>query len=283
MLFSDIKPYVRYARHLKLTNKTKYSVATPYDARLFYTKNGNGIIEIGNQKFEMKKGTLLLINPAVRYHLKTPTDSVTYIAFNFDYTQSSSHIQTPIIPAWGKNYNPKFLTEHVEFSDTTELNDFVYLTNIFSIAKIAENIINEHTKRLINYQLKSNCLFTEILIEILRHLQLPASSNNTSINAVLNYIHDNYYLPLTNHDIAQKFSFHPNYLSNLIKKHTGLPLHKYLLLVRLTHASQLLESGNSSISEVAQKCGFSDVYHFSRYFKEVMNVTPSDFSKTSAK
>lgn len=283
MLFSDIKPYVRFARYLKLTNKTKFSAATPYDARLFYTKHGNGIIEVGNKKLEMKKGNLLLINPTVRYRLKTPADSVTYIAFNFDYTQSASHIQTPVIPAWGKNYNPKFLTEHVEFSDTPELNSFVYIPNIFTIDKTAENIINEHTKRLINYELKSSCLFSEILIEIIRHLQLPAGSDNTNINAVLDYIHNNFHMPLTNRDIAQKFSFHPNYLSQLVKTHTGLPMHKYLLQVRLTHASQLLESGNSSISKVAQKCGFSDVYHFSRYFKEVMKVTPSEFSKTSAK
>ena len=283
MLFSEIKPYVRFARYLKLTNKTTYPVTTPYDARLFYTKDGNGIIEIGNHKYEMKKGTLLLINSTVSYHLKTPTDFVTYIAFNFDYTQSASHIQTPIIPAWKKNYNPKLLTEYVEFFDTPELNSFVYIPNIFSINKTAENIINEHIKRLINYELKSSYLFSEILIEILRHLQFPVKSDNANINAVLDYIHNNYHMPLTNRDIAQKFSFHPNYLSQLIKIHTGLPTHKYILQVRLIHASQLLETENPSISKVAQKCGFSDVYYFSRYFKKVMKVSPSEFSKTSTK
>lgn len=279
MLFSDIKPFVRFARFLKLTNKTKFSPATPYDARLFYTKEGAGVIEVMGQKFEMKKGSALLINSAVPYHTKTPKTSVTYLAFNFDYMQSANENALPVVPAWGDSFDEKKLTEHIEFSDKKQFNDFVYVPAINSIEYIAEEIIKEYAKKLINYELKSAYLLSEILVEIARHSEIPATQDTTATKMVLDYIEKNYASQITNLTLATKFGFHPNYLSSLIKASTGLPMHQYLLQIRLAHAIELLEINSFSITEIAEQCGFCDVYHFSRYFKSVMKITPSQFAK----
>ena len=279
MLFNDIKPFVRFARYFSLTNETKCMPATPYDARLFYTKEGYGIINVSGQKFEMRKGSVLLINSAVPYHTKTPKEAVTYLAFNFDYTQSDRNKTIPIIPAWGDTFDKSKLIEHVEFSDKQQLNKFVYIQNIESIESIAEEIIKEHTKKLIDYELKSSYLLSEILVEIIRHSKIPATQDTTATKMVLDYIEKNYAEPITNLTLAEKFGFHPNYLSGLVKASTGLPMHKYLLQIRLLHAIELLETNALSISKVAQMCGFCDVYHFSRYFKSIMKISPSKFSK----
>lgn len=279
MLFADVKPFVRFARYLKLTNKTKYAPAIPYDARLFYTKDGSGAIEVMGQKFEMKKGSALVVNSAVPYHTKTPKSSVTYLALNFDFTQSHKDISFPIPPEWSDSFDEKKVTEHIEFTDKPQLNNFIYIPNIDSIEGKVEEIIKEHIKKLIDYELKSSFLFSEILVEIMRHSEIPATQNTTATKTVLDYIEKNYATQITNLTLAEKFGFHPNYLSSLIKASTGLPMHQYLLQIRLTHAIGLLESGALSVSEIAERCGFCDVYHFSRYFKSVMKISPSKFSK----
>ena len=48
-------------------------------------------------------------------------------------------------------------------------------------------------------------------------------------------------------------------------------------------AKQLLETGNLSVTQVAEKCGFSGVYHFCRSFKNITGLTPTQFAKQSQK
>lgn len=47
------------------------------------------------------------------------------------------------------------------------------------------------------------------------------------------------------------------------------------------NATEMLETGVFSIGEIAEKCGFYDIYHFSKYFKSIMKVTPSNFMKNN--
>ncbi len=50
---------------------------------------------------------------------------------------------------------------------------------------------------------------------------------------------------------------------------------RYITAKRIDYAKSLLASAQLSVSEVAQMCGFSDVYYFSRAFKRETGGTPS--------
>ena len=54
----------------------------------------------------------------------------------------------------------------------------------------------------------------------------------------------------------------------------------YLNSIRLEQAKQLLLTTHLSLSEIAVRTGFSDVYYFSRVFKKALNVSPACFRKT---
>ena len=126
---------------------------------------------------------------------------------------------------------------------------------------------------------KSGCLISEILVEAIRKSEMPEVQGTGEMKEIIDYIQKNYSSDITNGFLASKFGFHPNYLSKLVKKGTGLPLHKYILQVRVLNAVKLLETGVYKISEIAEKCGFYDIYHFSKYFRLVMGITPSAFLK----
>lgn len=53
-----------------------------------------------------------------------------------------------------------------------------------------------------------------------------------------------------------------------------------LLFIRLTEAKMLLSSTNMKVAEVAETCGFSNVYYFSRAFKKHIGMPPSEFART---
>ena len=117
----------------------------------------------------------------------------------------------------------------------------------------------------------------EILILAVRIHTEGGSSVQSRIEAILEHIHTHYHEPLTNTELARQFSYHPNYISQLVKQRTGKSLHRYLLEYRIQRAIKLLQSGEYNITETADAVGFSDVKHFSKCFRKITGNPPSTF------
>ena len=54
---------------------------------------------------------------------------------------------------------------------------------------------------------------------------------------------------------------------------------RYITLQKVAYAKQLLKMPHLSIMEVSERCGFSDVYYFSKVFKKETGDTPTDFRR----
>ena len=68
-----------------------------------------------------------------------------------------------------------------------------------------------------------------------------------------------------------------SYLSLLFKKHLGKTFVKYLTELRLEKAKELLKYSGDRIIEIAEKCGYSDVYYFSHNFKKHLGMSPKKY------
>ena len=277
MEFIDIAPYVRYARTLHIDGNFSQSSVIPYDARLFYTCAGQGTIEVNKKSYFMTKGTMLVINSGVGYRIKAPENYVKYLALNFDFTQSAGKINIPIPPDIPSLFNFSNIIDHVQFEDMPEFNTCVYSTEQPAVQNTLVKIIYEYKNRLINYNLKMSCLLSEVLIECTRHLLFNRISKSSTVNDILSYISENYRFAVTNKELADKFHLNPNYISRIVKKCVGMPLHQYVLHLRIMLAMEMLESTTLNVNEIAAYCGFCDVYYFSRYFKAITGMPPSNY------
>ena len=65
----------------------------------------------------------------------------------------------------------------------------------------------------------------------------------------------------------------------LFKKRFHKTPARYIMLEKIEYAKQLLQMPHLSIMEVAERCGFSDVYYFSKVFKKETGTTPTSFRK----
>lgn len=63
-----------------------------------------------------------------------------------------------------------------------------------------------------------------------------------------------------------------------IEKH-GMPPVKYLTRLKINRACELLQTKKFSVSEVAELCGFENIYYFSNVFKKIMGTSPSRYGE----
>ena len=277
--FNTIKPFVRFVRHHTLLPKSNTQTTFPYDARLFYVEEGENIIKVNGVRYQMKTGSVIIINSGVEYYLETPKAPVTYIAINFDFTFANSNNIIPIIPATSYNYDSTKLIENIVFSDATAFNKVLFIEHMPAIEQRLISMEKEFTTKLSFYELRLSSAMTDILVKCFRQTTLHHSlTDGTEIsNKIVTYIVKNYNKNLNNKDIAREFNYHPNYVSNLIKTYTGQPLHQYIKNIRVSEASNMLLNTNKSIMDISDACGFFDSSHFIRCFKSIAGVTPQQY------
>lgn len=93
---------------------------------------------------------------------------------------------------------------------------------------------------------------------------------------VRRYVAEHLTQPLTVGELARLFGLHPGYLGSWFRSQTGQTVHGYINRLRIRRAEDLLSTGGFSVTEVAEKCGFSDVFYFSKVFRRLTGRSPSD-------
>ena len=103
--------------------------------------------------------------------------------------------------------------------------------------------------------------------------------SNKYVNAVTDYINRNYALPLTLEELAKVVNMSKQGLISAFKRSIGKTPIEYLNLVRLQNSKELLKNTDNSVGEIAELCGFSNVYYFSNIFKKHIGISPNMFRK----
>lgn len=273
MEFSEIKPFVRFARIQNMGKLNPYPVYTPLDCRLFYVLEGESQIKTKDKTFTMNKGDVLIINSGNTYE-QLIEEEVKYLAINFDYTFNFKCKSIPIPPSEGKTH----VLENVKFTDVPALDTYLYRSNMFTIHKTLKELLDEYTKKLPHSELMCSSLMASALSEIIRNYsKVSDKGKKLNIEEIVIYIQEHYKEDLTNKDLSEIFHFHPNYISEVFKNKLGKSLHQYIMEVKISNAISMLETGKMSIAQIASETGFYDSCYFSRYFKKITGVSPKRY------
>lgn len=100
---------------------------------------------------------------------------------------------------------------------------------------------------------------------------------NSVIEKAKIYIKENYTWDISLDDVSRKFKLTPYYFSKLFKQETGSTFVEYLTGIRMETAREMLKNPERSVKEIGISVGYSDPNYFSRIFKKVMGVTPSEY------
>lgn len=85
--------------------------------------------------------------------------------------------------------------------------------------------------------------------------------------------------PLKVNELAAALRCSTAYLNRVLRHHLGIPAKVLIDQHRFETAGRLLLETNLSVSELADTLGFDDPFRFSRFFKRLGGLSPSDYRK----
>ena len=152
------------------------------------------------------------------------------------------------------------------------------LKNDYNIRKLIEIMIIEYANPSENTQSILRSLTSAMIMQIARkYSQQQDKPQSLSLSSqIIKYIGEND-ATVTLQEVAAKFSYHPNYISALLKKETGKSFSRILLEKRMAHALVLLQGTTLSIDAVSAMLGYSNPSNFHKAFREYYGKSPREY------
>ena len=107
----------------------------------------------------------------------------------------------------------------------------------------------------------------------------PEADRETTgkVDRSIAFMADHLNQPLQVATLAALANVSPSHFFALFKKRTGCPPMDYFTRLRMRQAGRLLDSTTASVKEVAAALGYDDPFYFSRVFKSVHQMPPSQY------
>jgi AraC-like DNA-binding protein/mannose-6-phosphate isomerase-like protein (cupin superfamily) len=232
---------------------------------MVYVHQGNCTIEMHHGEVNIHEGGIILIDKQTPHTLKktSVSDIIIEIKLKKDY----------LSPAFLSRFKKKstisqFLIDSL--IDARRMNSYLHFPfeHQSNVREIMMNIVFEHFDRDFGSSDMIDSYLFILFTDLIRN-----SHSNTSIQAgnmsrkdavvidFLRYIEENYQT-CSLAEMGTRFTFHPNYISSLLKKATGKSFMDLLQSERLNNAAIYLSNSDLSIPDIAENVGYSSPFIF---------------------
>ena len=106
-----------------------------------------------------------------------------------------------------------------------------------------------------------------------------ADTNTALFAQALEFISNNYDCDIHVQDISNYLGISRSRLCSLFQSHQGQSPQNYLLFFRMKKAQELLTSTNFRIQDISHQIGYPDSQTFSKAFRRVYHISPSEYQK----
>jgi len=227
-----------------------------------------GILFEGN-KYIGEADTIYPISPNRMHGIETQVDSseVSYI----DITINNDYFNE-ILEEMG-------YAKNIEFNYEFPFNRLLatYILRYIKVYKSAKTLIKNEVLNSLR----------ELICKELICLGLTRKNDNRrheleikeKFSSIANYIATNYNNPNIVEHVANLHCYTPGSLAKLFAKYYKIPIHQFILKVRLSNAKMLLKYTDLPIDDIAKECGFTGTKYFSEVFTKKNNISPRKYRK----
>lgn len=104
----------------------------------------------------------------------------------------------------------------------------------------------------------------------------------THLTRLLDWIDENYTQKITLASLAKESGFNEKYLCRFFKEYTSYTPIDYINRLRAEKAADDMLTHHLSVTEAAFANGFNDSAYFSKVFRKIKGVSPTEFKKSNA-
>ena len=230
------------------------------DYQLIYIAAGKGEYFLKNGKKIVKKGNMVLYRPGEpQVYNYYASDKVEVYWVHFTGSQVEKILSHYGLP---KDKNVFF---------TGSSPDYQWLFN---------QMIRELQLRRENYDEFLQILLRHILLIINRYLREQENEVNDffdEIECAIHYFNENYNKPIEIDQYAKEHHISTNRFIQNFKAIAKVTPQKYIIHLRIAVAQERLVSTDKSIKEISIEVGYNNSLYFSRLFKKIIGLSPSDY------
>ena len=232
----------------------------------FMVEDGEGELVCEGKRYDLKAGDVVFIDCRRAYSHSTGLNPNTEL-----WSLRWCHFYGPSMPAIYAKYCERGGLPVICGADVSQYT--AILTDIYTLASSSDYIRDMRINR------KLNDLLT-LLMESSWHREAHTNApKKMDISLVKSFLDEHYKEKLSLESVASHFFIDKHYLARLFKEQYGVTLVTYLQQVRITHAKRMLRFTDKSIEEIGLECGIGELNYFSRVFKKLEGVSPSEFRR----
>ena len=241
---------------------------------VYFSISGGKQFLIDNQVYDIAPGDLFLINQYDSHYLSQIDKELherIVIMIDPEYMRSISSEET--------NLDACFRNRSEHFSHKISLTQEQQGRFLYFINKLV-------TSNGYGHDLLERATFTELFVMINKIVAdrenntepEKSSTYNEQVDSILSYLNNNLQYPVSIGDLSRHFYISESYICRIFKAATGTTINKYMTARRISIAKSLLAEG-IGVSEVCERCGFSDYSNFLKAFTKSVGISPKKYSQ----
>ncbi len=256
---AQIQPVVRIANYHDVAPLHCWPQRTIPDLQLIFIVKGHFEYNQGDQSVSAGRGDVLWIEPG-QVHTLCHMDSHS--------TGTISGIHLELIPTGSWTAGDYRLSQAPE--RVTQANDSAYLGERFRrMAQVFGNYLPQRDLLL-------STMAREVVLLLLGHWQQPATANlSPRMAEMLHFIRANLQGSLSRQQLALAFGVSPEHINLLFRRELGTTPSAVINRERVMLAYRLIHEQGKSVKEAAYAAGYQDPFYFSRVFKRILGIPPS--------
>lgn len=269
--------------HPQIANTLDFPHSHDY-FELIYLSRGTCTQIIDGISCNMSEGDICMLSPNSQHIIRT--DSPDTLLFNIMINRSLFQESFLCLIAENDLISNFFLTALFTASENQKYLYFPRHENSAS-GNLIQALIREFYGAEFGYRKSMECYLALLFTELIRcHKNRIDQDNyelmgNNPLSGILTYM-NLHKCDVTLNSVAEKFHYHPNYLSALIKKYTNKSFSEIIQDAKLQEACFYLKNTDIPIEEIGQLMGYYDRSYFNRVFKKHFKMAPGEYRKNKA-
>lgn len=247
---------------------------------LVYIDGGEADIIADDATFALAQGNAVFHKPNEYHNIFARTRYAHSVIVSFECnSRAMNFFKNRILPF--DDYEKELLNRIVleasrTFSDKLNRVDLLKMSRKANVPFGAEQIIK-------------NCIELLLVDLVRKHSDNPAhiadvvelKPSNKIVADIVAYLKSHLYDTATIEDVANELYFSKTYVKRMFAEQMNAGIMQYYNSLKLEEAKKLLAADACTVTEIANRLGFSSIHYFSRAFKQHTGMSPTQYARST--